>query len=915
MAMKKAKEGGAPKASGTGKRAAPRRKAPPVVVGIGASAGGLEALEGFLSKVPPDSGVAFVIIQHLDPTRKGLMVELLQRSTGMKVVQVTDRMKVAAGRVYVIPPNKDMSILHGALHLLDPVIPRGLRLPIDFFFRALADDRQEQSIGVILSGMGSDGTLGLRAIKEKAGAAFVQAPESAKYDSMPRSAVDAGVADVVAPVEELPGRIMAYLRHFPFRKLPKAPLEGRAQSALEKVFILLRSHTGHDFSLYKRSTIYRRIERRMGIHQIGRIADYVRLLQENPQEANLLFKELLIGVTSFFRDPEAWESLKAQVLPSLLGGRPAGGTIRAWVPGCSTGEEAYSLAMVFRDAVEQVKPPGPMSLQIFATDLDRDAIEKARAGFYPDNIAADVPPEFLRRFFVKEENGYRVGKAIREMVVFAPQNLTMDPPFTKLDLLTCRNLLIYLSPELQNKLLPLFHYSLNPGGVLFLGSAEGVGAFTHLFAPLEAKARLFRRLETGLQPEPVEFPASFASTGRGAGKTAPRAPKQRPNVGALTERILLQHHTPAAVLVNPKGDIVYISGKTGAFLEPAAGKANWNVLAMAREGLRYELTGAFSMAVKEGKTVKLRGVQSGTGGSPQAVDVTVQPLDEPEALRGMVLVAFADAPAAPAPKAPGKGGRGSARDGRSARFERELESARDEVKTTREAMQTAQEELRSANEELQSTNEELQSTNEELTTSKEELQSLNEELQTVNQELQAKVDELSGANNDMRNLLNSTDIATLFLDGSLLVRRFTTQAAQIFKLIPGDVGRPITDVASSLVYPDLAYDSQEVLRTLVLVEKPVAARGGRWFKVRIMPYRTLDNRIDGVVITFTDITESKRLEVALRKKQSSMEKRLLVQDAEPAGAGKQPQEAARRRKASKSTEAFRRDSKAGEKTP
>ena len=702
---------------------------------------------------------------------------------------------------------------------------------------------------------------------------------------------------------------------FPFAQLPKAPLEDRAQSALEKVFILLRSHTGHDFSLYKRSTIYRRIERRMGIHQIGRIADYVRLLQENPQEANLLFKELLIGVTSFFRDPEAWESLKTQVLPSLLAGRPAGGMIRAWVPGCSTGEEAYSLAMVFREAVEQVKPPGPISLQIFATDLDRDAIEKARAGFYPDNIAADVPPECLRRFFIKEEKGYRVGKAIREMVVFAPQNLTMDPPFTKLDLLTCRNLLIYLSPELQNKLLPLFHYSLNPGGVLFLGSAEGVGAFTHLFAPLEAKARLFRRLETGLQPEPVEFPASFASTGQGAGKTAPRAPKQRPNVGTLTERILLQHHTPAAVLVNPKGDIVYISGKTGAYLEPAAGKANWNVLAMAREGLRYELTGAFSMAVKEGKTVKLRGVQAGTGGSTQAVDVTVQPLDEPEALRGMVLVAFADAPAAPAPKAPGKGGRGSARDGRSARLERELESARDEVKTTREAMQTAQEELRSANEELQSTNEELQSTNEELTTSKEELQSLNEELQTVNQELQAKVDELSGTNNDMRNLLNSTDIATLFLDGSLLVRRFTTQAAQIFKLIPGDVGRPITDVASSLVYPDLAHDSQEVLRTLVLVEKPVAARGGRWFKVRIMPYRTLDNRIDGVVITFTDITESKRLEVALRKKQSSMEKRLVVQDAEPVSAGKQSQETTRRPKKSKSTEAIRKAGKAGEKTP
>ena len=488
------------------------------IVGIGASAGGLEALELFLGKVPEGSGMAFVIVQHLDPTHKGIMAELLQRATAMQVIQVKDRTRVQPDCVYVIPPNKDMSILHGVLHLLAPVAPRGLRLPIDFFFRSLADDRQDQSIGVILSGMGSDGTLGLRAIKEKAGVVFVQEPASAKFDGMPRSAIDAGLADVVAPVEELPGKIIAYLQHVPLIARPGLAQEDKAQSGLEKVVILLRAQTGHDFSLYKKTTVYRRIERRMGIHQIDRIATYVRFLQENPQELELLFKELLIGVTSFFRDPAAWEQLKEEVIPALLAGRPPSQALRAWVPGCSTGEEAYSLAIVFKEALEQLKPARNISLQIFATDLDRDAIEKAREGVFPANIAADVSPERLSRFFVQVERGYQVGKSIREMVIFAPQNVIMDPPFTKLDILSCRNLLIYLTPELQKKLLPLFHYSLNPGGFLFLGSAETIGDFTDLFAPLEGKARLYRRLDSALRAEPVEFPASFVSarTGRAA---------------------------------------------------------------------------------------------------------------------------------------------------------------------------------------------------------------------------------------------------------------------------------------------------------------------------------------------------------------------------------------------------------------
>lgn len=841
------------------------------IIGIGTSAGGLEALEAFLKNVVPGSGMAFVIVQHLDPTHKGILTELLQRTTPMRVVQVTDRLKVEADTVYIIPPNKDMSILHGVLHLLDPATPRGLRLPIDFFFRSLADDQQERSVGVILSGMGSDGTLGLRAIKERAGMVFVQTPASAKFDGMPRSAIDAGLADVVAAVEELPARISAYLQHAPLIPHPELILENKTQSAIEKIFILLRTQTGQDFSLYKKSTIYRRIERRMGIHQIDRIMNYMRFLQENPQETELLFKELLIGVTSFFRDPVAWEQLKSEIIPMLLASHPQGKVLRAWTPGCSTGEEAYSMAMIFKEALEQVQPDGQFSLQIFATDLDRDAIDQARAGFYPPNISADVSPERICRFFVSEEHGYRIKKEIREMVIFAPQNLVMDPPFTRLDLLICRNLLIYLTPELQKKLIPLFHYSLNPGGILFLGSAETIGSFSDLFTPLPVggKQRIYRRVDSGLPNEPVNFPASFypplpLKLDPGEPLIKPQPPS--PNLQMLVEQLLLQQFAPPAVLTNNQGDILYISGRTGKYLELAAGKVNWNLFAMAREGLHYGLNSAFQKALHEKTSVTLKNVIIGTNGGSQTVDVTLRLLTEPETLRDMMLVAFSEVPAPSSRKTRPS----PANSARLIQLEQELQHSQEELQTTREEMQTSQEELKSTNEELQSTNEELQSTNEELTTSKEEMQSLNEEMQTVNHELQARVDELSRANNDLKNLLNSTDIATLFLDEQLRVRRFTNPISKIIKLIPGDIGRPVTDIASDLLYPTLSEDVDEVLRSLVFQEKPVTTRDGRWFMLRIMPYRTLDNRIDGVVITFMDISVAKKLEGVLRESEHDL---------------------------------------------
>jgi two-component system CheB/CheR fusion protein len=848
------------------------------IVGIGASAGGLEALELFLRHVPAGSGMAFVIVQHLDPTHKGILPELLQRATGtnMKVMQVKDRTRVRPDCVYVIPPNKDMSILHGILHLFVPAAPRGLRLPIDFFLCSLAEDQQERSIGVILSGMGSDGTLGLRAIKEKAGVVLVQEPATAKFDGMPRSAIDAGLADIVAPVDELPGKIVTYLQRTPLIARPEIAPEDKTQSAMDKVVILLRAHTGQDFSLYKRNTIHRRIERRMGIHQIARIADYVRYLHENSQELDLLFKELLIGVTSFFRDPAAWKHLCEQALPALIADRPPGQALRAWVVGCSTGEEAYSLAIVFRETLEQVKSKGSFSLQLFATDLDRDAIDKARQGVFPDNIAADVSPERLSRFFSKEEHGYRVHREIRETVIFAPQNLIMDPPFTKLDILSCRNLLIYLTPEMQKKLFPVFHYSLNPGGILFLGNAETIGGFTDRFAPVSSKSRIFRRTESALRPEPRGFPPAFGFTLH-AGAEAREVKKPPLSLQFLADQLVLQRYSPAAVLTNDKGDILYISGKTGRYLEPAAGKANWNVFAMAREGLRYELASTFRKALRQKGPVTFQGLKVETNGGEHFVDLTVQTLEEAEPLRGLVMTVFTDVAAPLETKTPGRRGKAPARSARLAELELELRQARDELQTTREEMQTSQEELTSTNEEFQSTNEELQSTNEELTTSKEEMQSLNEELQTVNAELQAKMDDLSRTNSDLKNLLNSTDVATVFLDNDLNVRRFTPQVSKIIKLIPADEGRPITDLASDLRYPELVQDTREVLRTLAPTEKPITACDGRWFTVRIMPYRTLDDRIDGVVITFADITVAKTLEATLRDKQATLENRAAGQ--------------------------------------
>jgi chemotaxis methyl-accepting protein methylase len=830
------------------------------IVGIGASAGGLEALELFLSNVPIESGMAFVIIQHLSPNYKGMLVELLQRSTTMQVLQAKDRMAVKANCVYVIPPNKDLSILHGILHLLDPIKLSGIHLPIDTFLRSLAVDQQENSIGVILSGMGTDGTLGLRTLKEKGGAVFVQEPGSAKFDGMPHSVIDAGLADVIAPAQELPSLISAYIHHPPLLSKPGLQDEDLAKSSIEKVMIILRSQTGNDFSLYKKTTVYRRIERRMVFLHLDNIAMYVRYLRENPLEVETLFNELLIGVTTFFRDLTVWKQLKDVVLLALLAERPPEQTLRAWVAGCSTGEEAYSLAILIKEAFDSFKlskPAKNFSVQIFASDLDARAIEKAREGVYPANIVADVSPERLERYFIKTERGYQVATSIREMVIFAKQNIIMDPPFTKLDILCCRNLLIYLTPELQKKLLPLFHYSLNPGGILFLGNSETVGEYNDLFETLNTKMRLYRRQEASMSEHPVIFPTLFASARPGA---AVKALTSIPKLQTLADQLLLQEYSPPAVLTDGIGDILYISGRTGKYMEAASGKANWNIFVMAREGLRNELPRAFQNALRQQETVILKNIVFDTDGGIQNVNVTIQPIREQNSLRGMVMIIFTDLGVLPKTKQSSTRHAKLQPTAATEELERELNQAHQESQSIREEMQTSQEELRSANEELQSTNEELQSTNEELTTSKEELQSINEELLSVNTEMQANLDENMRTNSDMKNLLDSIDIAILFLDNNLCVRSFTSQISKITQLIPGDVGRPITDIASALLYPQLANDANEVLRTLVKVERQISLPNGDCFATRILPYRSLENMINGVVITFVEITEIKRLE-------------------------------------------------------
>jgi len=879
---------------------------PPVarfpVVGIGASAGGLAAFEAFFEGMPAqtDPGMAFVLVQHLAPDHKSLLSELVRRYTRMQVIDVEDGMVVQPNCTYIIPPGRDMAFLNGTLHLLEPSAPRGQRLPIDFFFRSLAEDQHERAIAIVLSGTGSDGTLGVRAVKGEGGMVMAQKPESTEYDGMPRSAIATGLVDFELLPAEMPAALMAYVAHaFGRPVLPAAALAPTTENAMQKVFILLRAQTGHDFSHYKTNTIHRRIERRMAVHQIETIERYVKFLQITPAEIEALFRDLLIGVTSFFRDPEAFEALDREVLAGMLADRQSGNAVRVWVPGCSTGEEAYSIAILLQERMASLKKS--LTVQVFATDIDSRAIATARAGVYPASIAADVSPERLARFFTLEpgEGAYRVHKSTRDMLIFSEQDVIKDPPFSRLDLVSCRNLMIYMGPELQKRLIPLFHYALNPNGVLFLGTSESVGEFSDLFVTLDRKSKLFQRKPDSRSPHRAATSRILPSP-HAPDPTHPRAARKKPEpvrapLRELTERTLLEEFAPAGALVNAQGDILYLHGRTGMYLEPVQGETGINnVLKMAREGLRRELTTALHQAAATQEVVHVPGLRVRTNGHFTGVDLTVRQVRGDSAATAdapLFVVIFGEAPAPPpqepdalAPSAAASGdGPGASVDARVVALEHELRAKEEYLQSTHEELETSNEELRSSNEEMQSVNEELQSTNEEMETSKEELQSVNEELATVNAELQTKVLDLSRANNDMNNLLAGTGIATVFVDRQLRILRFTPAANAITNLILSDIGRPVGHVVSNLVgYDRLVADAQGVLDTLVPRAVDVESSRGEWYTLRIQPYRTLDNVIEGVVITFVDITEIVRVREALRKANDALRLAVVVRDASDA---------------------------------
>ena len=855
-----------------------------LVVGIGASAGGLAAFEAFFSALPDSPGLAFVVVQHLAPNHKSILAQLIGKFTSLPVLEAVEGTMLQANSVFIIPPNQDLTLRDGALHLAPPTSPRGHRLPIDHFFRSMAEDLKDRSVCIILSGTGTDGTLGLRAVKGEGGLAMAQDPATAEYSGMPESALATGLVDYILPPEQMANALLGYSRtRFPrAANLPGAvvqpPLSDTwSEQTLPKILAIVRVQTGHDFSGYKPNTIIRRVERRMALNQMQAPADYLSFLQQNPGEANGLFRDFLIGVTCFFREPEMFEAFESVVIPELFHRKPDGSVIRVWTPGCSTGEEAYSIAMLLRESMEVARQN--RQVQVFATDLDREAIRTARAGIYPAGIASDVSSERLSRHFVAApaDGVFRVTKVIRDMLIFSEQDLTRDPPFSHLDLISCRNLMIYLGPDLQKRLIRLFHYGLNPGGFLALGSAETIGEFSDLFTAVDSKAKLYRRnsepfrlsLTALKRYRPTMIDEESAKTEVG-GKVFKEG---KFSLKDVMERALLQRYAPAAALVSGNGDICYLHGRTGLYLEPSQGEASLNILKMAREGLLPKLTFALVSAVSQVAPVRHETLRVKTNGSFSTIDLEVRPVASVGGSKGLFLVLFEErttvkesAPqeSAPEQSTPPEAAVTPPPDAIRMQvfaLQQQLRAKDEYLQSTILATEASSEALRSSHEELQSINEELQSTNEELETSKEELQSINEELTTVNAELQQRLSDLSRVNNDMNNLLAGTGIGTIFVDHELRIQRFTPAVTQVINLIPSDIGRPVGHIVSKLVdYSGMVEDVQSVLNSLTPKEVEVQTLGGAWYLMRIRPYRTLENVIEGAVVLFFDISEMKRIQ-------------------------------------------------------
>ena len=828
----------------------PEKRAFPVVA-IGASAGGLEAFSQLLSHLPANSGLAFVLVQHLAPKHESALSELLRRAARIPVNEVRDGMAVQRDHAYVIPPNTNMVITDGVLRLM-PRTPATQHMPIDYFMRSLAEDCGDQAIGVILSGTASDGTLGMKAIKAGGGITFAQDEQSAKYHDMPRNAIATGAIDFVLPPEGIARELIRIASH-PYLRHPLVPAALEPEHGLLRVFTLLSTAKGVDFTHYKHNTIKRRIRRRMVVHRLQDLAKYIKLLQENRQELDALYHDILIHVTGFFRDPEAFDTLKKRVFPELLKNRPPHSPFRIWVPGCSSGEEAYSLAMVLLEFLGE--KASDTEIQIFATDINETALERARVGVYAEHDIEPISPGRLRRFFIKTSGGHQINKSIRDMCVFARQDITTDPPFSRLDLISCRNLLIYLDSSLQKKVLPMLHYALKPTGYLLLGASESISMFAEHFEIIDKKYKIYAR-KPGTPRLPVDFPRreDWAGTVPDANKTF--EPVHAFDVQKEAERVLLARYAPSGVVVNSDMEILHFRGRTGRYLDPAPGQASLILPRMVREGLAVDIRTAVQKARRAEASVKRTGIPFRYDGRYHEVDLEVIPLKGPGAQERYFIVLFSEPPA---PKGK-KSAEARSKSKRQLAENREMGHLKDELAQTKSALQsiieeqeTTNEELKSANEEVLSANEELQSTNEELETAKEELQSTNEELTTLNEELQNRNSELSNANNDLLNLLASVNLPVVMLGNDLRIRRATPAAEKLLNLIPTDTGRPIGDIKPNLQvarFDELVLDA---IDTVTSKEMEVQDREGHWYLMRIKPYKTLDNRIDGAVAMWLDL--------------------------------------------------------------
>lgn len=855
---------------------------PFLIVGLGASAGGLAAFQQFFLNMPPQTEMAFVLVQHLDPTHKSLLSELLRNYTQMQVIEVRDNMEVVPGTIYTIPPNKEMGILNGRLLLTPPHQDRGYQRTIDYFFRSLAEDQKENAVGIVLSGSGSEGAIGIQAIKGEGGLALAQYPQSAQYDAMPRNAIASKAVDAVLPVEKMPEYLLQYMRNRKVEPITDTERELIAprQNTLQKILLLLRNRTGNDFTHYKMNTINRRIDKRMAINQIDKLENYLKYLMQTPAEAKFLSRELLIGVTSFYRDKKAFEVIKNTIIPKIIDRKPENETIRIWVPGCSTGEEAYSLALHVDEVLTEKRKK--TSFQVFASDIDDEAITFARQATYPKSIASDVGIERFNRYFDVEEDRCKVKKHIREKVIFAVHNLISDTPFSRLDLISCRNVLIYLNSSTQDRIFPIFHYSLNPDGYLLLGTSETIGHFNDLFSAVDRKNKIFIRKPALIRPRPIlDIPSSIIEKSTSF-KLQPIIPAKAPGIklNELIEKLLLKNYAPPCVIIDHKDMALYFYGNTGQYLQPSSGEASFNIVDMARSGLKTPLRSTINEVRKTHQEAFHRALKVKTNGGYQLIDLKLMPLHQQETGEALILVIFEDIDSQKSVLIEEKTTEGPDLT-KILELEHELTFAKESLRTTIEELEITNEELMSANEELQSANEELQSTNEELETSKEELQSVNEEMITVNTELQIKIDELALAHDDLANLLASTEVGTIFLNSKLEIKRFTPSITKVFNLIQSDIDRPISHITSNLIYDNLEKDARKVFQELKIIKKTVKSKRGEWFHMQITPYRTDKNVVDGVVITFVDISEEKRMEEELKKSNEHLSLALEALNAVP----------------------------------